>query len=241
MDYSSGAPWSPAAWESAYGAQHFSVLVYDTTGPDQPAAACSALAGQNVGYGYFTPSQRLDQRATGAVSRQRGGRLLTGAARGNRDGLAGGTVPGIILAHMSDYVIPEPEPKEIDEKLSMELRHLASNAVLKGKPVRQREVRELPVLPRALQRHLLLLAPEAAHPGRSRVVVPMVGRHPRGHLADRPARVGPASVKALLVGEVAGHRSPPVGQGLDEAADLGVLAGVPRLGDGLVVRARGAG
>jgi hypothetical protein len=35
---------------------------------------------------------------------------------------------------MSDYVIPEPEPKEIDETLSMELRHLASNAVLKGHP-----------------------------------------------------------------------------------------------------------
>ncbi len=35
---------------------------------------------------------------------------------------------------MSDYVIPEPEPKEIDEKLSIELRHLAENAVLKGRP-----------------------------------------------------------------------------------------------------------
>lgn len=35
---------------------------------------------------------------------------------------------------MSDYVIPPPEPKEIDEKLSMELRVLSSNAVLKGKP-----------------------------------------------------------------------------------------------------------
>src|SRR4026209_64731 len=35
---------------------------------------------------------------------------------------------------MSDYVIPPPEPKEIDEKLSMELRILASNAVLKGVP-----------------------------------------------------------------------------------------------------------
>jgi hypothetical protein len=35
---------------------------------------------------------------------------------------------------MSDYVIPEPEPKEIDEKLSIELRHLADNAVLKGQP-----------------------------------------------------------------------------------------------------------
>ena len=35
---------------------------------------------------------------------------------------------------MSDYVIPEPEPKEIDEKLSFELRHLADNAVLKAMP-----------------------------------------------------------------------------------------------------------
>ena len=35
---------------------------------------------------------------------------------------------------MSDYVIPEPEPKEIDERLSIELRHLAENAVLRGKP-----------------------------------------------------------------------------------------------------------
>ena len=35
---------------------------------------------------------------------------------------------------MSDYVIPDPEPKEIDEKLAIELRHLASNAVLKGSP-----------------------------------------------------------------------------------------------------------
>ena len=35
---------------------------------------------------------------------------------------------------MSDYVIPEPEPKEIDEKLAMELRILSSNAVLKGRP-----------------------------------------------------------------------------------------------------------
>lgn len=35
---------------------------------------------------------------------------------------------------MSDYVIPEPEPKEIDEKLSMELQIMASNAVLRGHP-----------------------------------------------------------------------------------------------------------
>jgi hypothetical protein len=35
---------------------------------------------------------------------------------------------------VSDYVIPEPEPKEIDEKLAMELRILSSNAVLRGSP-----------------------------------------------------------------------------------------------------------
>jgi hypothetical protein len=38
------------------------------------------------------------------------------------------------MVGMSDYVIPEPEPKEIDERLSIELRHLADNAVLKGRP-----------------------------------------------------------------------------------------------------------
>ncbi|MHB1487962.1 MAG: hypothetical protein ACYCZM_10480 [Acidimicrobiales bacterium] len=38
------------------------------------------------------------------------------------------------VALVSDYVIPDPEPKEIDEQLSIELRHLAANAVLKGKP-----------------------------------------------------------------------------------------------------------
>lgn len=35
---------------------------------------------------------------------------------------------------MSNYVIPQREPKEIDEKVSMELRILSSNAGLKGRP-----------------------------------------------------------------------------------------------------------
>ncbi len=35
---------------------------------------------------------------------------------------------------MTEYEIPEPEPKEIDEKLAIELRHLADNAVLKAQP-----------------------------------------------------------------------------------------------------------
>ena len=38
------------------------------------------------------------------------------------------------LSCMSDYVIPDPEPKEIDEKIWMELQILSSNAVLKGHP-----------------------------------------------------------------------------------------------------------
>ena len=35
---------------------------------------------------------------------------------------------------MSDYAIHPPEPKEIDEKVSMELRILSTNAGLKGRP-----------------------------------------------------------------------------------------------------------
>jgi len=30
--------------------------------------------------------------------------------------------------------LPKPEPKEIDEKLSLELRHLAEDALLRAKP-----------------------------------------------------------------------------------------------------------
>jgi hypothetical protein len=35
---------------------------------------------------------------------------------------------------VSYYVVPEPEPEEIDERLSIELCHMAESAVLKGKP-----------------------------------------------------------------------------------------------------------
>lgn len=38
------------------------------------------------------------------------------------------------LVAVSDYVIPEPEPKPVDETLSMELQILSSNAVLRGHP-----------------------------------------------------------------------------------------------------------
>ncbi len=33
---------------------------------------------------------------------------------------------------MADYEIPPPEPKEIDEKISLELRHMADANVLRG-------------------------------------------------------------------------------------------------------------
>ncbi len=35
---------------------------------------------------------------------------------------------------MADEDLPKPEPKPIDEKLSLELRHLADDAILRGKP-----------------------------------------------------------------------------------------------------------
>ncbi len=35
---------------------------------------------------------------------------------------------------MADDELPKPEPKEIDEKLSIQLRHLLEDATLKGKP-----------------------------------------------------------------------------------------------------------
>ena len=35
---------------------------------------------------------------------------------------------------MDEYQIPEPEPKELDERVAIELRHLAENAVLRGEP-----------------------------------------------------------------------------------------------------------
>jgi hypothetical protein len=56
-------------------------------------------------------------------------------ARGRGTAYIPFVAPALILSRLvSDYVIPEPEPKEIDETLSMELRHLSENAVLKGRP-----------------------------------------------------------------------------------------------------------
>lgn len=51
----SGAAWSQAAWESAYGPQHFALLVYGATASNQPAATCESALHQNIGYTYITP------------------------------------------------------------------------------------------------------------------------------------------------------------------------------------------
>jgi hypothetical protein len=37
------------------------------------------------------------------------------------------------IAAMADE-LPKPEPKEIDEKLALQFKHLSEDAVLKGKP-----------------------------------------------------------------------------------------------------------
>jgi hypothetical protein len=56
----SGVPWSPAAWESSFGSQHFSVLVYDATGTGQPGAFCSAVRQQNIGRVFIAPNGGWD-------------------------------------------------------------------------------------------------------------------------------------------------------------------------------------
>lgn len=38
------------------------------------------------------------------------------------------------MADLPDPDVPKPEPKPIDEKRSMELRHLAEDALLHGRP-----------------------------------------------------------------------------------------------------------
>jgi hypothetical protein len=54
------------------------------------------------------------------------------APRGGRARKGSTPSPPATRSAMSD--LPKPEPKEIDEKLSIQLRHLAEDAVLKGQP-----------------------------------------------------------------------------------------------------------
>ncbi len=80
---------------------------------------------------------------------------------------------------MADYVIPDPEPKEIDEKLSIELRHLSDNAVLRGSPSGEEQCDNCLYYLENTADDLVLLAPEAAHPRGRQLVVPVVGEDPR--------------------------------------------------------------
>jgi hypothetical protein len=56
------------------------------------------------------------------------------AVRPTRTGHIGGEWFTSTVFRMSDYTIPEPEPKEIDEKLAIELGHMVENNVLRGHP-----------------------------------------------------------------------------------------------------------
>ena len=40
----------------------------------------------------------------------------------------------MLAGQMADDDLPKPEPKEIDEKLALQLRHMVEDNVLKGKP-----------------------------------------------------------------------------------------------------------
>ena len=84
-------------------------------------------------------------------------------------------------------MIPDPEPKEIDETLSIELRHLASNAVLKGKPSGKEKCENCLYYLEPYNELSVLLAPQAPHPGGRRMVVPVVGtRFPRASRSVGP-------------------------------------------------------
>ena len=76
---------------------------------------------------------------------------------------------------MADDDLPKPEPKEIDEKLALQLKHLAEDNVLKGKPYGDEKCGNCLYYLNPDDKHRVLLAPEAAHPRRRRVVVSVVG------------------------------------------------------------------
>src|SRR5215471_7387311 len=57
-----------------------------------------------------------------------------GGARRRRGRVDAAPVTSGYFARMSDYEIPPPEPKEIDEQNWLELRDLMHRAVLKGEP-----------------------------------------------------------------------------------------------------------
>ena len=60
----------------------------------------------------------------------------------------------------ADDLLPRPEPKEIDEKKALELRHMAEDAVLKGVPYGDEKCGNCLILPRPGRQAGLLLAPQ---------------------------------------------------------------------------------
>ena len=91
---------------------------------------------------------------------------------------------------MTDYEIPKPEPKEIDEKNWLEFKHMAERAVLKGEPYGAEKCENCMYYLNPARVDLVLLAPAAPDPRGCRVVVPVVGE-------DR-GRVTGAAVSGLL-------------------------------------------
>jgi hypothetical protein len=79
------------------------------------------------GAGYFLT------RTASAPTANGGTRNVSAITSGSVARPRGGARPEKERA-LSDYEIPEPEPKEEDEKLAIQLRHLADNAVLKARP-----------------------------------------------------------------------------------------------------------
>ena len=98
---------------------------------------------------------------------------------------------------VSDYTIPEPEPKEIDERLSVELGHMVDFNVLRGHPSGDERCDNCRYYLED-QGSLVLLAPEGPHPGRGELVVPMVGGDSRARavVRARRSRIAPSGAHA---------------------------------------------
>ncbi len=133
------------------------------------------------------PSGTLDRRA-GGLRRGRGaGHPVAGPALRARPAQPAARRERAEPIAFSHVRLRDPAPRaqgDRREALDRVAAPLAERGA-EGPPLRRREVRELPLLPRAHLRDLLLLASEAAHPGRGRVVVPVVGE-------DRRVNVTPA-------------------------------------------------
>jgi hypothetical protein len=90
---------------------------------------------------------------------------------------------------VADYEIPEPEPKEIDEKPAIELRHLAENAVLKGQPQGEEQCENCRYYFENTADISYCWHPKVRILVGANLVVPVVGGDPRGLIAQRRSAV----------------------------------------------------